>query len=130
MTTTNDNNKALVLAGIKGVFIDRDATVLDRLFRDDYRQHNPQTAPPRSRRSWETSLAAAVRRCPLGVIRRHSPGPMVCPVYPRKRTSVICSGMSAKGQELSHSNSDDLTTCAFCACDLTGLRSNSCRSAA
>jgi predicted SnoaL-like aldol condensation-catalyzing enzyme len=42
MTTTNDNNKALVLAGIKGVFIDRDPTVLDRLFSDDYRQHNPQ----------------------------------------------------------------------------------------
>ena len=32
--------------------------------------------------------------------------------------------------ELSHSNSDDLTTCALCACDHTGLRSNSCRSAA
>ena len=46
MTTSNpteDNgNKALVLAGIKGVFIDRDPTVLDRLFSDDYRQHNPQ----------------------------------------------------------------------------------------
>jgi predicted SnoaL-like aldol condensation-catalyzing enzyme len=42
MTTTNDNNRALVLAGIKGVFIDRDPTVLDRLFSDDYRQHNPQ----------------------------------------------------------------------------------------
>jgi predicted SnoaL-like aldol condensation-catalyzing enzyme len=43
MTTTSnatDANKALVLAGIKGVFIDRDPTVLDRLF--DYRQHNPQ----------------------------------------------------------------------------------------
>src|SRR5215467_12422426 len=37
-----DANKALVLAGIKGVFIDRDPTVLDRLFSDDYRQHNPQ----------------------------------------------------------------------------------------
>jgi len=43
-TTTNitDANKALVLAGIKGVFIDRDSTVLDRLFSDDYQQHNPQ----------------------------------------------------------------------------------------
>jgi len=43
-TTTNatDANKALVLAGIRGVFIDRDPTVLDRLFSDDYRQHNPQ----------------------------------------------------------------------------------------
>jgi hypothetical protein len=30
-TNTNDANKALVLAGIKGVFIDRDPTVLDRL---------------------------------------------------------------------------------------------------
>jgi predicted SnoaL-like aldol condensation-catalyzing enzyme len=38
---TTDTNKALVLAGIKGVFIDRDATVLDRLFSDDYQQHNP-----------------------------------------------------------------------------------------
>ena len=44
MPTSNptEDNKALVLAGIKGVFIDRDSTVLDRLFSDDYRQHNPQ----------------------------------------------------------------------------------------
>ena len=44
MTTSNptEDNKALVLAGIKGVFVDRDPTVLDRLFSDDYRQHNPQ----------------------------------------------------------------------------------------
>ena len=35
-------NKALVLAGIKGVFIDRDPTVLDRFFSADYQQHNPQ----------------------------------------------------------------------------------------
>ena len=37
-----DGNKALVLAGIKGVFIDRDPAVLDRLFSDVYQQHNPQ----------------------------------------------------------------------------------------
>ena len=44
MTTTNaaGANKALVLEGIKGVFINRDPSVLDRLFSDDYRQHNPQ----------------------------------------------------------------------------------------
>jgi hypothetical protein len=44
MTTSRatDDNEALVLAGTKGVFIDRDPTVLDRLFSDDYRQHNPQ----------------------------------------------------------------------------------------
>ena len=44
MTTSNSTgaNKALVFAGIKGVFIDRDPAVLDRLFSDDYRQHNPQ----------------------------------------------------------------------------------------
>jgi len=43
-TTTNatDANKELVLACIKGVFIDRDPAVLDRLFSDDYQQHNPQ----------------------------------------------------------------------------------------
>lgn len=41
-STTTDHNKALVLAGVKGVFVDRDPTVLDRLFSDDYRQHNPQ----------------------------------------------------------------------------------------
>ena len=43
-TTTNvtNANKELVLAGIKGVFIDRDPGVLDRLFSDDYQQHNPQ----------------------------------------------------------------------------------------
>lgn len=39
---STDANKALVLEGIKGVFIDRDPTVLDRLFSDDYCQHNPQ----------------------------------------------------------------------------------------
>jgi predicted SnoaL-like aldol condensation-catalyzing enzyme len=35
-------NKALVLAGIRGTFIDRDPAVIDRLFAADYRQHNPQ----------------------------------------------------------------------------------------
>jgi predicted SnoaL-like aldol condensation-catalyzing enzyme len=43
--TTSDNteaNKALVLAAITGVFVDRDPTVPDRLFSPDYRQHNPQ----------------------------------------------------------------------------------------
>src|SRR5258707_10545934 len=35
-------NKALVLAAITGVFVDRDPTVLDRLFSPNYRQHNPQ----------------------------------------------------------------------------------------
>jgi predicted SnoaL-like aldol condensation-catalyzing enzyme len=44
MPTSNraDDNKALVLAGITGVFVDRDPTILDRLFSDDYKQHNPQ----------------------------------------------------------------------------------------
>jgi predicted SnoaL-like aldol condensation-catalyzing enzyme len=44
MTNSNETeaNKKLVIAAIKGVFVDRDATVLDRLFRPDYRQHNPQ----------------------------------------------------------------------------------------
>jgi predicted SnoaL-like aldol condensation-catalyzing enzyme len=37
-----NTSKALVLAGIKGVFIDRDPTVLDRLFSDNYQQHNPR----------------------------------------------------------------------------------------
>jgi len=43
MTTSSSTeaNKALVLAGIKGIFIDRDPAVLDRLFSGDYRQHNP-----------------------------------------------------------------------------------------
>ena len=39
---STDANKALVLEGIKGVFIDRDPTILDRLFSNHYRQHNPQ----------------------------------------------------------------------------------------
>ena len=30
------------LAGIKGVFIDRDPTVLDRLVSDNYQQHSPR----------------------------------------------------------------------------------------
>jgi len=46
---STEANKALVLEGIKGVFINRDPTVLDCLFSDDYKQHNPQitngTAP-------------------------------------------------------------------------------------
>lgn len=44
MTTSNSTeaNTALVLAGIKGVFIDRDPSAVDRLFSADYRQHNPQ----------------------------------------------------------------------------------------
>jgi len=37
-----NTSKALVLAGIKGVFVDRDPTVLDRLFSDNYQQHNPR----------------------------------------------------------------------------------------
>ncbi|WP_042877090.1 nuclear transport factor 2 family protein [Cupriavidus necator] len=43
MTTSNstEDNKALVLAAITGAFIDRDPLVLDRLFSDDYKQHNP-----------------------------------------------------------------------------------------
>ena len=46
MTASNasEANKALVLAGIKGAFIDRDPAVLDRLFRSDYHQHNPLIA--------------------------------------------------------------------------------------
>jgi predicted SnoaL-like aldol condensation-catalyzing enzyme len=46
MTTTNaaDANKALGVAGITGIFIDRDPSVLDRLLSNDYRQHNPQIA--------------------------------------------------------------------------------------
>ena len=44
MTTKNSTeaNTALVLEGIKGVFIGRDPAVIDRLFSADYRQHNPQ----------------------------------------------------------------------------------------
>src|SRR5882672_186838 len=41
-STSTEANKALVLEGIKGVFIERDSTVIDRLFSADYRQHNPQ----------------------------------------------------------------------------------------
>jgi predicted SnoaL-like aldol condensation-catalyzing enzyme len=44
MTTSSETeaNKALVIAAITGVFVDRDPSVLDRLFSPDYRQHNPQ----------------------------------------------------------------------------------------
>jgi predicted SnoaL-like aldol condensation-catalyzing enzyme len=44
MTTSNSTeaNKTLVLEGLKGVFIERDPVVIDRLFSPDYRQHNPQ----------------------------------------------------------------------------------------
>jgi predicted SnoaL-like aldol condensation-catalyzing enzyme len=39
---TTEANRAIVLAGIKGVFIERDPTVVDRLFSADYQQQNPQ----------------------------------------------------------------------------------------
>ena len=43
MTTTNtEANKALALAGIKGTFIDRDPSVLDRIFSHDYQHPNPR----------------------------------------------------------------------------------------
>ncbi len=41
-STSTEANKALVLEGIRGVFIECDPTVIDRLFSADYRQHNPQ----------------------------------------------------------------------------------------
>jgi predicted SnoaL-like aldol condensation-catalyzing enzyme len=43
MTTSNKTevNKAVVLGALTGVFVDRDPTVLDRLFSPNYRQHNP-----------------------------------------------------------------------------------------
>ena len=41
-SNSTEANKALVLAGIKGVFIDRDPSAVDRLFSADNRQHNPQ----------------------------------------------------------------------------------------
>ena len=41
-STSTEANKALVLEGIRGVFIERDPTAIDRLFSADYRQHNPQ----------------------------------------------------------------------------------------
>jgi predicted SnoaL-like aldol condensation-catalyzing enzyme len=41
-SNSTEANKALVLAGINGVFIDRDPSAVDRLFSADYRQHNPQ----------------------------------------------------------------------------------------
>jgi predicted SnoaL-like aldol condensation-catalyzing enzyme len=46
MTASNasEESRALVLAGIKGAFIDRDPAVLDRLFTNDYTQHNPLIA--------------------------------------------------------------------------------------
>jgi predicted SnoaL-like aldol condensation-catalyzing enzyme len=42
MKAATDANRALVLTAMKGVFIDRDPTVLDRLYSVDYQQHNPQ----------------------------------------------------------------------------------------
>jgi predicted SnoaL-like aldol condensation-catalyzing enzyme len=41
---TTAANKSLVLALLKGAFVDRDPTVFDRLLGADYRQHNPQIA--------------------------------------------------------------------------------------
>ena len=83
----------------------------------------------RSQRSpYGTSLLGAgavhhIRIRPLRHVRVES-------VLPPTSDIGWSAGTAEKCQELSHSNSDDLTTCALCACDHTGLRSNSCRSAA
>ena len=71
-----------------------------------------------------------VRPCPSWVKSAVSTVGMSLPVFPNDRTSSVSVDMSQTCQKLSHSNSDDLTTCALCACDHTGLRSNSFRSAA
>jgi predicted SnoaL-like aldol condensation-catalyzing enzyme len=62
-------NKALVLAGIKGVFIDRDPTVLDRLFSTDYQQHNP-TIP-----NGTAAIKAVLGNLPAGF--KYEPGLVV-----------------------------------------------------
>ena len=36
-----ESNKEVVLKVLKGAFIERDATVVDRYFSPDYVQHNP-----------------------------------------------------------------------------------------
>ena len=36
-----ETNKEVVLKALKGAFIERDATVVDRYFSPDYLQHNP-----------------------------------------------------------------------------------------
>jgi len=36
-----DSNKQVALKVLKGAFIERDATVVDRYFSPDYVQHNP-----------------------------------------------------------------------------------------
>ena len=38
-------NKELVIIAVNEVFINGDATVLDRYWSDNYAQHNPQIAP-------------------------------------------------------------------------------------
>src|ERR1700741_3257352 len=64
-----DVNKALVLAGITGVFIDRDPTVLDRLFSADYQQHNPQIA------NGTAAIKALLANLPAGF--KYEPGLIV-----------------------------------------------------
>jgi predicted SnoaL-like aldol condensation-catalyzing enzyme len=68
-TKATEANKALVLAGIKGVFIDRDPTVLDRLFSTDYQQHNP-TIP-----NGTAAIKAVLGNLPAGF--KYEPGLVV-----------------------------------------------------
>lgn len=49
------------MAGITGLFIDRDPAVLYRLFSNDYRQHNPEIA------NGPAALKALLRRLPADV---------------------------------------------------------------
>jgi predicted SnoaL-like aldol condensation-catalyzing enzyme len=68
-TNATEANKALVFAGIKWVFIDRDPTVLDHLFSNDYRQHNPQIP------NGTAAIKALLRNLPADF--KYEPGLMV-----------------------------------------------------
>ena len=41
MEVNKDSNKQVALRVLKGAFIERDVTVVDRYFSPDYVQHNP-----------------------------------------------------------------------------------------
>ena len=69
MTTSTEANKALVLEGIRGVFIERDARIVQEPFAPDYIQHNP-TIP-----SGRDAISALVGSLPEGF--RYEPGMVV-----------------------------------------------------
>ena len=97
-----ETNKEVVLKALKGAFIERDATVVDRYFSPDYVQHNPvipngpraiaNLIPTLKTLSYEISMVVAEGKTSLLASPRHHPHGRLAVAQARRRitTSKIC----------------------------------------